>query len=139
MTQAAAYVNPEPAVNALFTLLAHLLPKGGVKRMAQALATIGQIQSELAARIGVIGLASTRRRADAIAVEIGQIRQIANRHGLFPAVAVSHALESALARGECGALIQGWLSILGDAIGSDRHDRAACETFAAACSVRLSS
>lgn len=105
--------------------------------MAQAQPTIGQIQSELAARIGVIGMVSTRRRADDMAVEIGEIRRIANRHGLYPAVAVSHALESALARGECGALIRDWLAILGDAIGSDRHDPAACETFAAACSVRL--
>jgi hypothetical protein len=105
--------------------------------MTQAQATIRQIQSELVARISVIGAAADRRRAGDIAVEIGAIRQIANYHGLHPAVAVSHALESALARGERGALIQGWLSILGDAIGSERHDAAACETFAAACSVRL--
>ena len=105
--------------------------------MVQTQATIRQIQSELAARISVIGAAADRRRAGDIAIEIGQIRQIAKRHGLHPAVAVSHALESALARGECGALIQGWLSILGDAIGSERRDPAACETFTAACSVRL--
>ena len=138
MAQAGGYVKPERTVNALFTLLAHLLPKGGANAMAQIQPTIRQIQSELAARIGMIGVVSTRRRAGDIAVEIGQIRQIANRHGLHPAVTVSHALESALARGECGLLIQGWLAILGDAIGSDRHDPAACETFAAACSVRLS-
>ncbi len=137
MAEAAGYVKPKPALNSLFTLMAHLPPMGGANDMAQVQPTIGQIQSELAARIGVISMVSARRRADAIAIEIGQIRQIANRHGLYPAVAVSHALESALARGECGALIQGWLSILGDAIGSERHDPAACETFAAACSVRL--
>ena len=106
--------------------------------MAQPQPTIRQIQSELAARIGQIGAISARRRATDLALEIGQIRQIAYRHGLYPAVAVSHALESALARGEHGALVQGWLAILGDAIGCERHDRDACETFVAACSVRLS-
>lgn len=106
--------------------------------MAQRQTTTRQIQSELAARIGLIGAASTRRRAADIATEIDEIRQIAHRHGLYPAVAVSHALESALARGEHGAMIQGWLAILGDAIGCDRQDRAACETFVAACSVRFS-
>jgi hypothetical protein len=106
--------------------------------MTQAQVGIGQIKSELAERIGLIGAVSGRRRVDDIAIEIDAIRQIAHRHGLFPAVAVSQALESALARGERGALIQGWLSILGDAIGCDRQDRAACETFVAAGSVRFS-
>jgi hypothetical protein len=86
--------------------------------MAQAV-SIGQVQSELAARIGLIGARAANRRAGDLAIEIDAIRQIA--------------------RGERGALIQGWLSILGDAVGCDRQDRAACETFVAACSVRLSS
>jgi hypothetical protein len=106
--------------------------------MTQAQKGISQIKSELAARIGLIGAISASRRVDEIAIEIDAIRQIAHCHGLFPAVAVSQALESALARGERGALIQGWLSILGDAIGCDRQDRAACETFVAAGSVRFS-
>lgn len=101
--------------------------------------TIGQIQSELVARLGLLGTSVHAKRADDLAIEIDAIRRIAHRHGLYPAVAVTQELESALARGERGALIQGWLSILGDAIGSERHDRDACETFAAACSVRLSS
>jgi len=104
--------------------------------MAQAEAAIGLIQSELAARVGVISAFSARRHRE-VAIEIGAIRQIAHRHGLYPAVAVSRALESALARGERGTLVQGWLSILGDAIGCDRQDRAACETFVAAGSVRF--
>lgn len=106
--------------------------------MVQTQTGIGQVRSELAARLGLIGAVSARRRVEDIAIEIGAIREIAHHHGLFPAVAVSRALESALARGERGALIQGWLSILGEAIGCDRQDRAACETFVAAGSVRFS-
>jgi hypothetical protein len=106
--------------------------------MAQ-LQTIQQVQAELGARIGVIGARAARARPDDIAREIDLIRQVARRNGMLPAVAVSSALESALARGERGPLIQGWLSILSDAIGCDRHDQATCDTFAAACSVRFSS
>jgi len=105
--------------------------------MSQAEAAIGLIRSELAARVGVLSAFSARRHRD-IAIEIDAIRQIAHHHGLHPAVAVSQALESALARGECRTLIQGWLSILGEAIGCERQDRAACETFVAAGSVRFS-
>jgi len=116
---------------------AQLSSREGGDGMAQI--SIDQVQSELAARIGMIGARAAGQRIGDIATEIDTIRRIAHRHGLFPAVAVTQALESALARGERGALIQGWLSILGDAVGCERHDRAACETFAAACSVRLSS
>ena len=105
--------------------------------MTQANATIGLIQSELTARVGMVSALSARRHRD-MAIEIGAIRQIAHRHGLHPAVAVSQVLESALARGERGTLIQGWLALLGEAIGCDRQDRAASEIFVAAGSVRFS-
>jgi len=105
--------------------------------MSQAEAAIGLIQSELAARVGAVSAFSARRHRE-IAIEIGAIRRIAHRHGLHPAVAVSQVLESALARGERGTLIQGWLELLGEAIGCDRQDRAACEIFVAAGSVRFS-
>jgi len=55
------------------------------------------------------------RPASDLATEIDLIRQIARANEMFPAVAVTQALESALARGERGPLIQGWLSILEDA------------------------
>ena len=72
-----------------------------------------------------------------LASDVDAIRVIAHRNGLNPAVTVAHFLDSALSRGENGPLVHGWLSLLADAIGSDRQDIAACETFAAACSVRL--
>jgi hypothetical protein len=97
-----------------------------------------QVQAELAARIFAIGARTHRDPAGLIAGEIDAIRRIASANGLHPAAAVAHALESALGRGERGPLIDGWLVILRDAVGCERHDAAACETFAAACSVRLS-
>lgn len=99
---------------------------------------VAQIKADLTARIRTIDGRMAHGRASDIAGEIDAIRRIAHRSGLRPAAMVAHALESALARGERGALIRGWLAILCDAVGSERHDRAACDTYAAACSVRLS-
>ena len=97
-----------------------------------------QIQAELAQRIFAIGARTGHDTRGSIAIEIDAIRRIARANGLYPAAAVAQALEAALGRGERGPLIDGWLAILRDAVGCERHDAAACETFAAACSVRLS-
>jgi len=73
-----------------------------------------------------------------LAEQLDSIRRIAIANGLLPAASVAHALESAIGRGERGPLISGWLSVLNDAIGSERQDAQACAIFTAACSVRLS-
>ncbi|MFA5963718.1 MAG: hypothetical protein WC804_06840 [Sphingomonas sp.] len=104
--------------------------------MTQAQPTV-RVQAELTARVFAIGARTQRDTAGSIAMEIDAIRRIARANGLYPAAAVAQALESALGRGERGPLIDGWLAILRDAVGCERHDAAACETFAAACSVRL--
>ena len=98
---------------------------------------IGAIKAELAARIAELDGRAGRSRACELAPEVDAIRVIAHRNGLNPAVTVAHFLDSALARGEHGPLVHGWLALLGDAVASERQDVAACETFAAACSVRL--
>jgi hypothetical protein len=105
--------------------------------MTQVQPTV-QIQAELAQRVFAIGARTHRDPAGMIATEIDAIRRIARDNGFYPAAAVAQALEAALGRGERGPLIDGWLAILRDAVGCERHDAAACETFAAACSVRLS-
>ena len=105
--------------------------------MGAAAATIRPIQDELAARVALIGMRAPAVSTATLAAEVDAIRADALAHGLFPAVAVTHAIEAALARGERGALVLGWLAILRDAVSSDRHDGHACEAYAAACSVRL--
>lgn len=104
--------------------------------MTQAQSTM-RVQAELAARVCAIGARTPRDTAGSIALEIDAIRRLARAHGLYPAAVVAQALESALGRGERGPLIDGWLALLHDAVGCERHDAAACDTFAAACSVRL--
>lgn len=96
------------------------------------------VRAELSARIAAIDVKAPYVRAQDIADELGAIRRIAHRAGMQPAVTVTRLLDSALARGEHGALVHGWLGVLSDAIGCDRQDAQACDTFAAACSVRFS-
>ncbi|MCM8731026.1 hypothetical protein ACFO8O_08650 [Hephaestia sp. GCM10023244] len=98
---------------------------------------IDHIRADLAARIAAIDRMAERESAGALAGALDDVRRIAQSHGLLPAVTVAQMLGSALAEGERGALIHGWLSILHDAIGCDRFDLPACDAYAAACSVRL--
>lgn len=94
------------------------------------------VRAELAQRILALGLSAGRSRAADLARDVDALRSLAYRNGFLPAATVAHVLETALARGERGPLIQGWLSVLKDAIGCERNDAHACETYAAACSVR---
>ncbi|WP_445191064.1 hypothetical protein ACT009_10640 [Sphingomonas sp. Tas61C01] len=95
------------------------------------------VKADLAARIAAIDVRAPYSRACELAPDVDAIRAIAHHAGLNPAVTVAHFLGSALSRGEHGALVHGWLAVLRDAVGSDRQDVAACDSFAAACSVRL--
>ena len=92
------------------------------------------IRAELARRIGAIEWRTSPSR---IAREVDAIRLIAHRNGMLPAVTVAHLLESALARGERGALVHGWLGMLREAVASERQDAVASESFAAVCQVRF--
>jgi hypothetical protein len=95
------------------------------------------IKTELLARIGRIGACVGIDRPADLAREIDVIRTVAHSRGMHPAVTVAQALAMGLARGECGPLIRAWLDLLRDAVGSDRHDDAACDTYRAACAVRM--
>lgn len=106
--------------------------------MSVASATLHPVQTELAARVAMIGSRAPTTSTASLAAEIDAIRAAALAHGLYPAVAVTQAIEAALARGERGPLVIGWLNILRDAVACDRHDGPACATYLAACSVRLS-
>ena len=106
---------------------------GGIMGQAQA----ESVREQLTVRIGQLDAFIRSKRPNDLAREIDAIRTIAHLNGMRPAVAVAQALEMALARGERGPLIHGWVAILRDAVTSDRHDDAACDTYRAACSVRL--
>jgi len=99
--------------------------------------SLDQVRQDLAARIAAIDSRAAHARPDEIAPAVDAIRVIAHRNGLNPAVTVAHFIDWALSRGERGALVHDWLAMLGEAVRSERQDVAACDAYAAACSVRL--
>lgn len=92
------------------------------------------IKADLARRIAAIEWRAGPMR---VAGEVDRIRTIARRHELLPAAMVAHLLTAALARGERGVLVHGWLTMLGEAVASERQDADASNAFAAACAVRF--
>ena len=102
-----------------------------------ALDTSGAIRADLVARIDAMDRHADRLRPGELACELEAIRRIAARHGIGSAMTVVHALDTALSRGERGALVHGWLAILRDAVGCTVTTQAAADTYAAACAVRL--
>ena len=95
------------------------------------------VRLELAARIAAIDVRAPYLDARATALAVDEIRHIAHHAGLNPTVTVAHFIDAALARGERGTLVHGWLAMLRDAVSAERQDVAACDAFAAACSIRL--
>ena len=95
------------------------------------------VRMELSARIAALDVRAPYARAAELAGAVDEIRLIAHHAGLNPCVTVVHFLDAALARGERGATVHGWLQMLRDAVGAERQDIAACDAFAAACCVRL--
>lgn len=94
---------------------------------------IGDVRADLHRRVGRI---EWRGGPRGIAGEIDAIRAVAGRHGMMAATVVAEALAAALGRGEHGPLIHAWLTLLRDAIASERQDRDAADSYAAVCTVR---
>ncbi|WP_419807876.1 hypothetical protein [Sphingomonas sp.] len=101
------------------------------------MADLDSVRLELTTRIAAIDGRASSLRAGEMALAVDEIRHIAHHAGLNPTVTVAHFIEAALARGERGVLVHGWLQMLRDAVGAERQDVAACDSFAAACSIRL--
>ena len=95
------------------------------------------VRHELTSRIAALDVRAPYARAAELAAAVDEIRVIAHSAGLSPAVTVVHFIAAALARGERGASVHDWLRLLNDAVATERRDMAACDTFAAICSVRL--
>lgn len=98
---------------------------------------IDAVRGDLGNRLAAIGAATRTATTAELASDLDQVRRIAHANGMLPAVTVTHVLEAALARGERGPLVLGWLDILSDAIDCGRSDARTAEIYAAACSVRF--
>lgn len=95
------------------------------------------VRIELTARIAAIDVRAPYLAVRDMAMAVDEIRQIAHLAGLNTTVTVAHFIAAALARGERSVLVHGWLGMLRDAVCAERQDNAACDAFAAACSIRL--
>ena len=95
---------------------------------------MAEVKAELSRRIGAIEWRAGPAR---LAGDVDAIRVIAHRNHMLPAVTVAHLLERALARGECGRAVHGWLAVLNDAVACERQDGAASDSFAALCATRF--
>lgn len=105
--------------------------------MGSAAQRIGGVRADLARRIDAMDRRADHLRPGELAFELEYIRRAVSSNGFRPAIAVIQALDGALSRGERGPLVHGWLAILRDAVDCGRSDARTCDTYAAACSVRL--
>jgi hypothetical protein len=92
------------------------------------------VRHKLGRRVAALQVRDVRVRPAELATAVDEIRVIADRAGLASTVTVAHVIAAALARGERGAAVRGWLPLLGDAVQAGRQD---CEAVAAMCAVRL--
>lgn len=92
---------------------------------------------DLAAACARLNTMARHARPADLAGAVDAIRERAQAEGRLPVVAVARAIEAALARGERGVVINGWIAMLAEAVGCDRHDADCTSIYLAAGAVRL--
>jgi len=97
---------------------------------------MGVQEHDLAAACARLDMMAVHARPADMAGAVDAIRAMAQREGRLPVVAVARAIEAALARGERGRAVQGWVALLGEAAGCDRNDSDCSGAYLAAGAVR---
>lgn len=98
---------------------------------------MGVQEHDLAAACAKLNMMAGHARPADLAGAVDAIRAMAQSEGRLPVVAVARAIEAALARGERGVAVQGWIAMLGEAVGCDRSDADCTSVYLAAGAVRL--
>lgn len=98
---------------------------------------MGVQEHDLAAACAKLNMMAGHARPADLAGAVNAIRAMAQVEGRLPVVAVARAIESALARGERGVVIAGWIAMLGEAVGGERSDNDCTSIYLAAGAVRL--
>jgi hypothetical protein len=94
-------------------------------------------QHDFAASVARLNLMAGHAGPRDLAAAVDSIRAAAQAEGRLPVVAIARAIEAALARGERGVIVRGWIAMLGEAVGCDRHDAASTDVYLAAGAIRL--
>ena len=92
---------------------------------------------DLAASVAKLNVMAMQARPRDLAGAVDAIRAAAQAEGRLPVVAVARAIEAALARGERGVVITGWIAMLAEAVGCGRSDTDCTTAYLAAGAVRL--
>ncbi|WP_343526254.1 hypothetical protein [Sphingomonas sp.] len=95
------------------------------------------IRDQLWARIAALDVRAPYAPPADLADDVEAIRRIVHGLGLTPAVTVTHFIDRALMRDGDAGPVHGWLTMLTDAIASERQDLETANRFADACSMRL--
>ena len=91
---------------------------------------------DLVARVARLDMMAQHVRPRDLATEVDAIRASAESAGILPVVAVARALEAALARGERGVIVRGWIAMLGEAVGCGYDDAQSGNVLLAAGALR---
>jgi hypothetical protein len=93
--------------------------------------------TELVQRVARLATLVQHARPGDLATEVDSIRASAEAAGVLPVVAVARALEAALARGERGVILRGWIAMLGEAAGCGTCDAQTGNVLLAAAALRF--
>ena len=96
-----------------------------------------QVQVQLFERIDRLASELPHISVASLAHEINELRKIAANFGLTPVVEIAHRLESELASASGGLMAMSFLEKMRDAVGCERLDAAATQTYLAAINQRL--
>lgn len=96
-----------------------------------------QVQAQLCERIDLLTTNLPDMTVSRLAHEVDELRRIAGQYGLTPVVEIAHGLESELANSTGAAMAMSFLEKMRDAVGCERLDAAATQTYLAAINQRL--
>ena len=95
------------------------------------------IKSQLCDQIDLLANQLPQLSACQLASQVDALRRIARDHGLLPVEELARGLESALSVSDCSVMVLPFLESMRDAVGCERIDPAAAQSYLAAVNQRL--
>lgn len=105
--------------------------------MGYAADALMQVKSQLCDRIDRIASEMPHLSTSQLAHQIDDVRRIARDNGLLPLEELARGLESALSGSEGGIMVLPFLESMRDAVGCERIDAAAAQSYLASVNQRL--
>ena len=96
-----------------------------------------QVRAQLCDRIDRIASEMAHLSPSQLACQIDELRRTARDHGMLPLEELARGLESALSGSEGGVMVLPFLESMRDAVGCERIDAAAAQSYLAAVNQRL--